>query len=1072
MHKRFCCRRGHHWEVSLDSPVAVAVECIVCPACGAPAETVAPPESVPAVDPNASTDLATAGAPAVLVGGDRVSVTGYEILAPLGQGGMGVVYRARHIELKRIVALKMLLPQSHVSIEQRERFRAEAEAAARLQHPHIVQIYEIGDQGGRPYIALEFVDGGGLDKKLAGMPQPARFACELLEPLARAMHVAHQRGVVHRDLKPANVLLTADGMPKITDFGLAKQFDVDAGQTRSGAILGTPSYMAPEQAEGRKEAIGPCSDVYGLGAILYEVVTGRPPFRGTTLLETLEQVRSRQPVPPRSLQPDLPRDLETICLKCLQKEPHRRYASALALADDLRRFRHGEPIHARPAGRAERLWRWCRRQPAVAALIVVLVAGLAGVAALWVVAQHERTAARHERDQAAHNFQLARWTVREFCLIVGKDPRLRTRSLDGLRQDMLESAVQVCEEFVRQRSDVPEVLAQQGETYALLGTIKMLLHSEAEAFELFQQAQALFDQVARARPTVPDYQNNLAALHLNLGWVYKSRGQRDQAEAAYLRARELFDQLAGGQPDVPDYRANLAGSYSNLGNLYLESNRLDQAETAFRQAVDLGEAVVQQAPDRLDFQLSLSSYYVDLAGLYKKRGRLDRTEAPYLRALALSEPLARADSGRHAIRSTLVRSLSSPTGIYRLTAQVTTDATGHLARIHLQLGDLYQKTGRQEQAEKATRRALELSEQQFRDHPTGLQSRDHLALSLDSLGQLYLHTHRLGQAEPPLRRALALRQELALEYPNQEGYQDNLAQSHEQLAWWYKSSGQREQAEAAFRQAQDIWDKLAQAQPAVLDFQKSRAANLRNLAMLYQAAGRLPQVEESYRRARDIQENLVRAYPSLPGYSAQLALTQATLGNLYQATGRPEQAEAAHRRALELWENLVRMDPRTPSYQWGKGLSLAGIGEVMLARGRPQTALQWFERSVQTVEALLESKRILARHLRPGLSESYRRLAWIFRDLGRPAEAAATSWKRGQLWPDNPIQLVQVAWELALCAPLVAKGKAQVSTAEQAERQKYLDQAREILRQALDRFRGHRLPPATGRDAGPTARPG
>ncbi len=324
--------------------------------------------------------------------GEYPPLPGYEILGRLGQGGMGTVYRARHLQLYRLVAVKMLRAGTEADLGERARFRREAEAVARLQHPNIVQIYDVGECGGRPYFAMELVDGGNLAERLAGQPCPPREAARLAEVLARAVHHAHQRGILHRDLKPANVLLAACGLagspakpqaaepvPKITDFGLAKCLDNDAGLTQTGAIVGTPAYMAPEQAAGRVHDIGPAADVWALGAILYEALTGRPPFKAATMLETLEQVRTGEPVPPRRLVPGVPRDLETVCLKCLAKEPARRYPSALALAQDLELFAAGEPIRARPEGRVARLWRKARRRPL--ALVSVLVLAVAGLVA-------------------------------------------------------------------------------------------------------------------------------------------------------------------------------------------------------------------------------------------------------------------------------------------------------------------------------------------------------------------------------------------------------------------------------------------------------------------------------------------------------------------------------------------------------------------------------------------------------------------------------------------------------------------------------------------------------------------
>jgi len=329
-----------------------------------------------------------------------VFVPGYEKLKELGQGGMGKVYQARQTKLGRVVALKMILSGAHAGEADLARFRTEGEAIARLQHPNIVQIYEVGEQGGLPFFSLEFCGGGSLEKKLNGTPLPPQEAAALVETLARAMDAAHQKGVIHRDLKPANVLLAEDGTPKITDFGLAKKLD-EAGQTASGAVMGTPSYMAPEQASG--EAVGPAADVYALGAILYECQTGRPPFKGADALDTLEQVRSREPVPVRQLQPKVPRDLETITLTCLEKDPGKRYRTGKELAEDLRRFLDGKPIVARPAGPFERLVKWLRRHPLATVVIVAvsaLVISLAVAVVLVSSALKRAEAEKHDRIMA------------------------------------------------------------------------------------------------------------------------------------------------------------------------------------------------------------------------------------------------------------------------------------------------------------------------------------------------------------------------------------------------------------------------------------------------------------------------------------------------------------------------------------------------------------------------------------------------------------------------------------------------------------------------------------------------
>jgi serine/threonine-protein kinase len=297
------------------------------------------------------------------------------VVGIVGRGGVGIVYRARHVALNRVVALKMILAGGHASADQLARFRREAKAIARLQHPNVVQIYEVGEIDGLPFCALEFAADGNLAKKLAGTPLPSREAAELVQTLARAMHAAHRAGIIHRDLKPANVLL-AGGTVKVTDFGLAKKLDESAGPTVSGAVMGTPSYMAPEQAQGRTKEIGPATDIYGLGAILYECLTGRPPFRAATVMETLWLVIGSNPVPPARLNQSVPRALQTICLKCLQRQPGQRYASAEALAEDLQRWLDGEAIQARPPSLWERIVprsRWPVSAVGLPALVLLIV---------------------------------------------------------------------------------------------------------------------------------------------------------------------------------------------------------------------------------------------------------------------------------------------------------------------------------------------------------------------------------------------------------------------------------------------------------------------------------------------------------------------------------------------------------------------------------------------------------------------------------------------------------------------------------------------------------------------------
>jgi tetratricopeptide (TPR) repeat protein len=402
----------------------------------------------------------------------RPAVAGYEILGELGKGGMGVVYRARHLGLNRLVALKMLRAGAGAGAEHLARFRTEAEAVARLQHPNIVQIHDVGEQGGLPYFSLELVEGGSLAQKLRTAPLLPHESAHLVEVLARAVHYAHEHGIIHRDLKPANVLLSAVcglAEPKITDFGLAKKLD-EEGQTQSGDILGTPSYMAPEQAQGRAHAIGPATDVYGLGVVLYECLTGRPPFRGATATATLLLVLNAEPVPPSRLQPTVPRDLETVCLTCLRKESHRRYASALELADDLARFLAGKPIRARPVGALESALKWAARRPAQAGLAAVVALATPALLALSLL--YNAAAFQTERHRARERERIADLQAR--------GGRLVDAAREALGRDR----------------DVQEARLQLSRALALVGDEPDLVELKKRAEQVWEQTRSLLEEAA------------------------------------------------------------------------------------------------------------------------------------------------------------------------------------------------------------------------------------------------------------------------------------------------------------------------------------------------------------------------------------------------------------------------------------------------------------------------------------------------------------------------------------------------------------------------------------------------
>jgi serine/threonine protein kinase/tetratricopeptide (TPR) repeat protein len=543
-------------------------------------------------------------------------IPGYELLGELGRGGMGVVYKARHLKLNRLVGLKMVLAGAHAGSVQLARFAVEAQAVARLTHTNIVQIYEIGEHNGLPFFSLEYIDGGSLAAKIAGKPQPPRDAAALVEPLARTMAFAHAKGIIHRDLKPANILLmreegrgmrderTKDGsdssliphpsslVPKITDFGLAKRLEDESGQTKSGVLLGTPSYMSPEQACADSGEIGPLSDQYSLGAILYELLTGRPPFAGASIMETIFQVRMLDPVKPTRLQLSCPRDLETICLKCLEKLPAQRYLDCNALADDLRRFLNGEPIRARPVSWFERGWRWCRRNPRVAtlsaAVSVLLLMVAASFTAMFVRLSREHEAVAESRKSAATRIEQAAAAAaggnlqRAGDLLQATDPLLdRHLDLAGMRAELatLKAQVAVHAEFRR--------LLDNARFACRFGSRRQ----KEEGRRICGQLLALYDEIeertgrgADGLPPLDAHQHQLfkedvfeAFLTAALVEQEVASGNGDAVERKAARqALEWYKRAEQILPGTRALRVQRAVSWSKLGNK--DTSKADIAE--------------------------------------------------------------------------------------------------------------------------------------------------------------------------------------------------------------------------------------------------------------------------------------------------------------------------------------------------------------------------------------------------------------------------------------------------------------------------------------------------------------
>jgi serine/threonine protein kinase len=526
--------------------------------------------------------------PALVLPGAKRSprIPGFEIHHELGRGAMGVVYLATRSGLDRPVALKVLpgAVGSDALAGARRRWLHEARAVSRIRHPNAVPLFDYGEADGWLFLVLEYIPGGTLKRRLTE-PIPPRVAAGLVETIARAVAHIHGRGLLHLDLKPSNILLDCDAdapwdtvIPRVSDFGLALFDDPDASETTLAGPRGTPSYMAPEQTDAPSDRIGPTTDIYALGAILYELLTGRPPFQGTSMLETLDQVRGQEPVPPRRLNPAIPRDLETICLTCLRKDPGRRYASAEALAEDLRRWLDGRPISARPASSVEKAWRWCRRRPVVAALAaslaMSLAAGFLGVFSLWRYAEAERGRTETEKARAEADYEVGRAALADIL-------------------DLGETSIE------------PTVVVTRDRVIVSL-----------------QAARSRILELARRRPDDPAIWKLMALVNLFLGRNFEYQGKWIEGELLYAESLMDWERFLLKNPRDLNAGYRRLQTFQCLARVLEEQGKAGESARYWERAIAEGESVLPRMPDP-DFN-TMAVCRMELARLRDNQGDHER----------------------------------------------------------------------------------------------------------------------------------------------------------------------------------------------------------------------------------------------------------------------------------------------------------------------------------------------------------------------------------------------------------------------------------------------------------------
>lgn len=718
------------------------------------------------------------GAESAINAADYPVIPGFKILGVLGRGGMGIVYRAIQTDLKREVALKMILKAGESDPQMLARFQAEAEAVAHLQHSNIVQIYATGQLEGLPYFALEFVEGQSLEDVREAKAMDPRRASSIVQTLAQAMHYAHERGIVHRDLKPANVLVSQDGVPKVTDFGLVKRVEDDSGRTRVGAIMGTPSYMAPEQAWGQTN-VGPPADIYALGGILYSLLTGRPAFMGSTSIETIVQLREEEPVAPSRLQKTIPRDLETICMKCLEKLPEKRYASAAELADDLRRFLAGEPIQARPVSRLERTWRWClrNRHLAIAAGVAVIlgISLMIGGPAAALVINQEREAAVDARElaviaqgeaeaseelavqnelKALQNEELARQqrnlAIASLETLIERVPKdLRNiRGTDRIKQALLLTAMDGVNKIADASGDETKEFLM-AKAHAKMGESLMEVGLAEQAQDQFEKSHQILiaESVDQIGPET--HLLRLGRSYRNLGRAAERLEGPKAAVSWHTKSLDARQQALEMATDPLFVKQEIAAAHGQLGRLLLAMGDPRAALKHFEQSGTFREEWLEQAEGNVEalrenagFRLSLGHAFLDL-------NEPDRSIEHYEAALRVLEKLTAG-------------------------AQIRVTDRANVALCYDYLGGASLLAGDPETASIHYSQAVERLDALTKEAPRMVILQRKLAKAHYGMGVALQQSNATEKGREHLEAGLKIRQELNQKAPEDVGYQQDL----------------------------------------------------------------------------------------------------------------------------------------------------------------------------------------------------------------------------------------------------------------------------------------------------------
>jgi len=995
-------------------------------------------------------------------------------IRPHARGGIGLVWVARDCELQRDVALKVIQPKYAERADQRARFVLEAEITGKLEHPGIVPVYSLGQNAeGRPYYAMQFIRGESLSAAIrgfhearrqeaesAGKHAPSMWGVEFRQLLGSFLDVcntieyAHSRGVLHRDLKPANIMLGRYGETLVVDWGLAKvigKSDVapvqadgdcepslvretaaDSSETQHGMAIGTPAYMSPEQAKGLIDELGPASDVYSLGATLYELLTGQVAFPGDKIKETLEKVRKGDFPPPRSVCRSVPAPLEAICCKAMALQPEQRFASVRALAQDIEHWLADEPVAAYPERRLERLGRWFRQHRTWTYAAVATLAGVCLVATIAaVVIEGSRRSEAEARHEAELNFRMAQGAVDEYLTNVSENTLFKEQdSVDirNLRQELLQSALKYNQQFVNQRGHDPRLRQELANAYFRVGEITQEISSPHQAIDALESARAIWERLGADEPKNDELQGRLAVCYLTIGKVQDKIRNLQGALRSLAQAQAIFQSLAARHPEA--YQPRLAECYSKIGAAQAQLELTDPALEMLEKARSILERLIERSPDEIGYKRSLAEAINNLGFVHYKRH-------DYPAALKAYQEL------EEICQALVARIKVGPKPLWLL---------NRLALTHYNMATIHLQEGRPEEALRSFEQSLGYRIALVEAHPSVTEYHENLGKSYREIGDRLRNAHQNEKALAYAQKSLDIFQRLVDSHPDEARYRSELGRSWSALGCLLDDARDNRQAIHPFEQAVAEQDRAVATSKDVNEYKVYLSKDLENLGEQYVDLGQVDRGLQHYERALRIRTELQRVHSANRGYVLELAEALTKIGAILRHAGRAVTARESLAQARQLLEHLPAAEPAGPDDAARSGLLGAALADEAVAfaeEQKPEAALHSLARAVDILTPLGGSATASPED-RERLSEALWQLARVDQARGKADDAAGIDAQRIALWKGRPAaDLARLALKEAGRATVIGYGKASATEQAQSIRDRDLELAASHLRLAF-----------------------